>query len=95
MERLETRPVTVRIAGRAYTLMTDDPPEYIKRVAELAERKLEETAIATRQSPGAAAVLACLSLTDELVRAQEENSVLRRRMQRMTEHEDGSTCTGR
>ncbi|MDO5435372.1 MAG: cell division protein ZapA [Clostridia bacterium] len=95
MERLEKRPVTIHVAGRAYTLMSDDPPEYIIRVAELAERKLAETAIASRQSQGTAAVLACIALADELLQAQEENSVLRRRMQRMIEHEDGSTCTGR
>ena len=39
---------TVRVAGREYTLVSDQAPEYMNRVAAYVDRKISETALATR-----------------------------------------------
>ena len=71
---------TVRVAGREYTLVSSDAPEYMNRVAAYVDRKISETAIATRLSVDKAAVLTSLNIADELMKSHDENSRLRREM---------------
>ena len=78
---MDKQKITVRVAGKNYTLVSADPQEYILRVADFAERRLNEMSALTNQSPNAAAVLACIQLSDELLKSQEEVSLLRRQLE--------------
>ena len=82
---MEKRRMTVTVAGRPYTLVSGDPPEHVKRVAEYVDRQLSETAAATNLPSAQAAVLTCFRLAEELLKAQDENRILVARMEEMTE----------
>ena len=69
------------MAGKPYTLVSADPPEYVKRVADYVDRTLSETAAVTNLPSGQAAVLTCFRIAEELMKAQDENRMLRRRME--------------
>ena len=69
------------VAGKSYTLISSDPPEYVKRVAALVDRKLRETTAVTNLPANQVAVLACFNLAEELTKAQDENRMLRRRLE--------------
>ena len=71
---------TVRVAGREYTLVSSDAPEYMNRVAAFVDRRISETALATRLPVDKAAVLASLNMADELMKSHDENSRLRREL---------------
>ena len=78
---MEKQKITVTVAGKPYTLVSADPPEYVKRVAAYVDRTLSETAAATNLPSGQAAVLSCFRIAEELMKAQDENRMLRRRME--------------
>ena len=82
---MEKQKTTVRVAGRDYTLVSSDTPEYIARVAAYVDRKITETALATRLSVDKAAVLVSLNIADELMKAHDENSRLRREIAALRE----------
>lgn len=84
MERwkiMEKQKVTVRLAGRNYTLVSSEAPEYMQRVADYVDRKLNETAQAVNLPSAQAAILTCMNLGDELMKSQDEISMLRRRLE--------------
>ena len=78
---MEKQKITVSVAGKSYTLVSSDPPEYVKRIAALVDRKLRETEAATNLPPAQASVLACFNLAEELTKAEDENRLLRRRLE--------------
>ena len=82
---MEKQKITVQVAGRDYTLISSDPPEYMRRVAEYADRTISELAAATRLPSAAVSVLACLNLADELMKSQDDNSRLRRQLEALQE----------
>ena len=71
---------TLRIAGRDYTLTSADSPEHVRRVAVYVDRKITETASAGLMNREASAVIACLSMAEELMSAQDDNTRLRREL---------------
>ena len=77
---MEKQKLTLSVGGRTYTVVSADPPEYLRRVAAYADRRLRGTRLATRLPSGQADALALLSVTDELMKAQDENRRLRRRL---------------
>ena len=77
---MEKQKTTVRVAGREYTLVYSDSPEYIGRVAAYVDRKISEAALAAHLPVDKAAVLVSLNIADELMRAHDENSRLRREL---------------
>ncbi len=79
---MEKQKITVRLGGKSYTLVSSDPPEYLRRVAELADRKIREMEITTGLPQTQALTLACLNLEDQLVRAQDEIRELKRRLEK-------------
>ena len=81
---MEKRKMTVTVAGKPYTLVSADPPEYVKRVAEFVDRRLSETAAVTNLPSAQTAVLTCFQLAEDLLKAQDENRMLQRRMEEMT-----------
>ncbi len=82
---MEKQKTTVRVAGRDYTLVSSDAPEYITRVAAYVDRKITETALAARMNVDKAAVLVSLNIADELMKAHDENSRLRREIAALRE----------
>ena len=81
---MEKQKMTVTVAGKPYTLVSADPPEHVKRVAEFVDRRLSETAAVTNLPSAQTAVLTCFQLAEDLLKAQDENRMLQRRMEEMT-----------
>lgn len=69
--------MTVTISGTEYTLMSDDAPAYMKRVAELVDGKMEDFTSSGRVSRMDAAVLAAVNFADELLKQQSSAENLR------------------
>lgn len=74
------RTYTLRIAGRDYTITSSDAPEHVRRVAVYIDRKIAETASAGFVNRESAAVIAGLTVADELLTAQDDNTRLRREL---------------
>ena len=77
---MEKQKITVRVAGRPYTLVSSDPPEHVRRVAELVNRQLHEMEIVSGLPGQQVMTLTCLNLEDQLVKAQDEIRELKRRL---------------
>jgi len=77
---VEKQKTTVRVAGKEYTLVSSDPPEYMNRVAAYVDRKISETSLATRLPVDKSAVLVSMNIADELMKSHDENSRLRREL---------------
>ena len=82
-DHVEKRKVNVNVAGKLYTLVTNDDQAYVNRVADIADRTLRETAMATRQSIQQAGPLAVISLADELVKSRDQITFLERELTRL------------
>ena len=80
---MEKRKVSVRLQGKDYTLLTEQPEERVQRIARYADRKMRELALASRSPDSTVAVLTCMTLAEELYGAQEENIQLRRKLAEM------------
>ena len=80
---MEKQKFTVTVAGKNYTLISGDPPVFVKRVAAFVDRKLSETEAVTNLPSGQAAVLTCFNLAEDLLRAQDENTLLRKQVERL------------
>ncbi|MBP3656886.1 MAG: cell division protein ZapA [Clostridia bacterium] len=72
--------VVVRLLGHEYPLLTDQTPEHVQRMAHYVDRKMREVAILSRASDSMAPILTTMTLADELFRAQDENSRLKREL---------------
>ena len=98
---MKKQKITVSVAGKNYTLVSTDPPEFVKRVAAYVDRRLSETVAVTNLPSGQAAVLTCFNLAEDLLRAQDENTLLRRQMDQLARanaqaaREDGAKQFGR
>lgn len=75
---MEKQRTTVRVASREYTLVSPDSPAHLNRVAEYVDRQLDEAMRSGRLPLGTASVMVALNVADELMKAQDENSRLRR-----------------
>ena len=80
---MEKQKITVTVAGKPYTLVSSDPPEHVKRVAAYVDRTLSETSSVTNLPSSQAAVLTCFNLAEELLKAQDENTVLHRQNEQL------------
>ncbi len=78
--RRDDRTYTLRIAGRDYTITSGDAPEHVRRVAVYVDRKIAETQSSGFVNRESAAVIAALSIADELLTAQDDNTRLRREL---------------
>ena len=87
---MEKQKITVTVAGKSYTLVSSDPPEYVKRGAAYVDQKMRETATATNLPSAQATVLTCFNLAEELIKAQDENRVLRRQIEKESGTREGS-----
>ena len=82
---MEKQRITVRVAGKDYAVVSSDSPEHLTRVAAYVDRQITETTFATRMPRDTVAVLVCLNIADELMKAQDENSRLRREIAALRE----------
>jgi cell division protein ZapA len=81
---MEKQKITVTVAGKPYTLVSSDPPEHVKRVAAYVDRTLSETSSVTNLPSSQAAVLTCFRMAEELLKSQDENRMLRRRLEELS-----------
>ena len=81
---MEKKKITVTVAGKPYTLVSSDPPEHVKRVAAYVDRMLSETSSVTNLPSSQAAVLTCFRMAEELLKSQDENRMLRRRLEELS-----------
>jgi cell division protein ZapA len=64
---------TVKIFGKDYPIASDQNPEYIEKLAEFVDCKMNEIAEGGDSlSTSRVAVLACLNIADELMRTKSE-----------------------
>jgi cell division protein ZapA (FtsZ GTPase activity inhibitor) len=68
---------TVRIAGRDFTLTSQESDEKTRRIAAYVDRKILEASSQTLASREISAVIAALSIAEELLDAQDDNQRLR------------------
>lgn len=73
--------VTVRIAGKDYTMSGYDKEEYVRRVAIYVDRKIQELSMATRMPMQDVGVLTAVTIADEMLKAQDESTRLRRELE--------------
>jgi cell division protein ZapA len=89
--------VTVEIAGERHVLRSDAPPEYTKAVASHVDDTLRKLGGGSLEQHRAA-ILAALSITDELFRTREALEAVRKEMEercsRLAERLDEATRQG-
>ena len=77
---MEARKMSVKVAGRTYTLSTTEPSAQVERM-DLVNRTIAETRAASPNTDReTAAVAAALSMASTLMKAQEDNTRLRREL---------------
>lgn len=69
--------LTVTIDDQSYTLVADQDPEYMKKVAEHVDAKIRELRAGGRVNAMDAAVLAALNIADEYFHLREDGVRLR------------------
>ena len=69
MEKIRT---TVRIAGKEYTIASYDTEEYVNRVADWVNRRMEELAAATKLPAAQLAVLTAVNAADDMMKSRDE-----------------------
>lgn len=74
---MEKAKITFRMAGRTFTLTSDEPPEYVKRVADYVDRSITELRLSGQMTPESAALLTAMNCADEMMKAKDENTRLR------------------
>lgn len=78
---MEKNRVKVLINGTEYTLVSSEEPEYVQRVAVLADRKLTEIyETSPRLSTALASMLAAINLADEYIKLDDAADNLRKQI---------------
>jgi len=77
---VEKRKVTLRVMGKEYSLVTDQPEEQLSRIAGYVDRRMRELSIVTRAGESMIPILTCMTLAEELMNAQSENKRLIREL---------------
>ena len=80
--------VVVRLMGHDYTMVTDQDPAQVQRMAQYVDRKMRELAIVARAQEGVVPILTCITLAEELFRSQDENNRLLRELAALTDAKD-------
>lgn len=78
-EKMANR-ITVTINGTDYTLMSEESPSYMQKVAALVDEKMTDITASGRVSRMDAAVLTAANLADELLKQQAAAENLRRQL---------------
>lgn len=73
------------MGGLEYNILADDDPEYVKKTAELVDRKLREMKQDGALSALTAAVMAALNIADDYCKSQMTAEHLRSQVQQYAE----------
>ena len=73
--------VTVRIAGKDYTMSGYDKEDYVRRVALYVDRKIQELSLATRMPMQDVSVLTAVTIADDMLKARDEANRLSRELE--------------
>lgn len=76
--------VSVQIAGRDYNLTSADSAAHTQRVAAFVDRKMREIMAGGLKNRESAAVMAALMIADDLLKSQDDNTRLRRKLDECT-----------
>ena len=76
--------VSVQIAGRDYNLTSADSAAHTQRVAAFVDRKMREIMACGLKNRETAAVMAALMIADDLLKSQDDNTRLRRKLDECT-----------
>ena len=77
--------ITVSICGTDYTLMAEESPSYMQKVAALVDTKMGELMATGRISRMDAADLAAMNIADEMLKQQGGTENLRRQIKDLLE----------
>jgi len=80
---MEKQKTVVRVAGKDYSIVSTDSPDYMRRVASFVDRKITEMSTVSRMPEPMVAVLVSLNMADELIKSQDDNARLRRENQEL------------
>ncbi len=69
--------ITVSICGTEYTLMAEESPAYMQKVAAMVDTKMSEIMASGRINRSDAAVLAAMNIADEMLKQQGSTENLR------------------
>ena len=72
--------ITVSICGTEYTLMAEESPSYMQKVAALVDTKMSEMMAGGRINRVDAAVLAAANIADELFKEQAASENIRNQL---------------
>lgn len=75
--------VVIHLMGHDYSLLTDQAPEQVLRVSRYVDRKMREAAITTHAGDWVAAIIASMTIADELFRSQDENVRLKKELAKL------------
>lgn len=86
---MEKNRVKVLINGTEYTLVSSEEPEYVQRVAVLADRKLTEIYESSpRLSTALASMLAAINLADDYIKLDDAADNLRKQIAESLKNEE-------
>jgi len=77
--------LTVTIGGQEYTLVAAEDPEYMKKVAEHVDGKVNEMLAGAKVTATDALVLAALNMADEYFKGREAEEKLRAQLKQYVE----------
>lgn len=69
--------ITISICGTEYTLMAEESPSYMQKVAAMVDAKMSEIMASGRVSRVDAAVLAAMNIADDMLKQQGSTENLR------------------
>lgn len=70
----------VQVHGREYTLLGEEMPEYMQRVATYVDRRMSEISFSAPLSEDRLMALTALNLADELLKSKDEVAAMRREL---------------
>ena len=73
----------VTVHGREYTLLGEEPTDYMQRVAAYVDRRMSEISFSAPLSEDRLMALTALNLADELLKSKDEVAAMRREMANM------------
>ncbi|MCL4492669.1 MAG: cell division protein ZapA [Nitrospirae bacterium] len=81
--------VEVYIFGQKYVIKGDDPPEYIKQLAEFLDERLKEVHThSPNVTPLKATILAALNIADELHKVKSEYTAIAQGIKKIEDKTD-------
>ena len=90
--------ISVKIAGKEYTISGFDSEESVRRVAAWVDRSMNELAVSTHLPPNELAVLTAVNAADRMIKSEDEITRLRsenthlRALDGVAECGDGMNC---